>query len=57
MKYSKLLFCFVCIVIIIYYIQQPIKEGISFKEKCMVDGLKRNNIQINRDARINITKT
>tara|TARA_B100001758_G_scaffold247874_1_gene267978 strand:+ start:16374 stop:17387 length:1014 start_codon:yes stop_codon:yes gene_type:complete len=52
MQYIKVIFFTVCILILIYYIQLPVIEGISFKEKCMVDGLNRNNIKIDRDNKI-----
>ena len=52
MKLNKLFLLVACILIILYFIKLPIKEGVSFREQCLVDGIKRNNFTINRDKKI-----
>ena len=52
MKIINQLLFIICICIIIYYIQIPIKEGVSFREKCVTDGIKRNHITINKNDKL-----
>ena len=52
MKYVNLIIGVISIIIVIYYVQKPTIEGVTFREKCMVDGLNRNNIVVNSDNKL-----
>ncbi len=52
MKSINIVICITCLVIIIYYIQTPIKEGVTFRESCMINELNRNNISVDYDNKV-----